>query len=62
MRVVRRLSADHRAPSQGVCLLRIDEVSFREKYSGGPNTSQEEDGEATQCIICLSGGDKVTTT
>ena len=55
VRVVRRLSADDTAKSQGLSLDKIERVSFRENYSAGHNTSQEEDGEATQCIICLSG-------
>ena len=59
VRVVRRLSADNTTKVEGLSLDKIERVSFREEYSAGPATTQEEDGEATQCIICLSGGDTV---
>ena len=61
VRVVRRLSADNTAKSEGgLSVDKIERLSFREKYSAGPATTQEEDGEATQCIICLSGEDTVS--
>ena len=55
VRVVRRLSADNTAKSEGgLSLEKIERGSFREQYSGCTGSSQEQEGEATQCIICLS--------